>query len=96
MRGVSYLCACLWLALNTILLSRMLEAVTLGGPRGAGLALLLACAKIPFSYAILFWLYQAEFLDDWGLTAGVLSLPVVLLARGIAMRQRQVSEEGSA
>jgi hypothetical protein len=94
--AAGFLCACLWLALNTVLLARLLEAVTLGGERGAGIGLLLACAKIPVSYAILFWLYQVDFLDKWGLTAGVLSLPVVLLARGIAVRQRHISEEGRA
>jgi hypothetical protein len=77
------------------LLSRLLEAITMGGERGAGIGLLLACAKIPLSYAILFWLYQVRFLDKQGLTAGVLSLPVILLVRGIAVRRRQEREEGT-
>jgi hypothetical protein len=93
-QGVSFLAALIWLALNTVLLARLLEVVMLGGRNGAGVGLLLGCAKIPASYAILYWLYQVPYLDRWGLTVGVLCLPVVLVARGIAWRQHQVSEEG--
>jgi hypothetical protein len=91
--GAGFLCACLWLALNTVLLARLLEAITVG--QRAAAAFWLACAKIPLSYLVLYWLFQARFLDTWGLTAGILSLPVVLGFRGIAARQHhQVSEEG--
>jgi len=84
----------MWLALNTVLLARLLEAMTVG--QRPDIALYLACAKIAPSYLILYWLFQARFLDTWGLTAGILSLPVVLGYRGIvARRNHQVSEEGS-
>ena len=91
--GVGFLSACLWLALNTVLLARLLEAVTVG--KRPGLAWLLACAKIPLSYLILYWLFQVDYLDAWGLTAGILTLPVVLGWRGSTLwRSHQVSEEG--
>jgi hypothetical protein len=91
--GAGFLCACLWLALNTVLLSRLLETITIG--QRPGLALLFACAKIPLSYLILYWLFQAPYLDAGGLTVGILTLPAVLAFRGsIVRRKTHVIEEG--
>ena len=93
--GWSFLLACLWLALNFTLLAWLFESFT--GQRRASLLFIfvVACAKIPASYFLLFRLYTADYLDAVGLTAGLLVLPVVLLYRGIPRRTReQVSEEG--
>ena len=92
--GAGFLCACLWLALNTLLLSRLLETITVG--KQPGTALLLACAKLPLSYLILYWLFQVDYLDSLGLTVGILTLPVVLGLRGSThWRRHHVNEEGS-
>jgi hypothetical protein len=92
--GAGFLCACFWVALNTLLLAGMLESITLG--RNPLVPLLLSCAKIPLSYLILFWLYRVEYLDSIGLTAGILTLPVVLGWRGSTVwRRHQVNEEGN-
>jgi hypothetical protein len=83
--GWSFLAACLWLSLNFT-----------GSKRAPALFIfVVACAKIPASYFLLYRLYTADYLDVVGLTAGLLVLPVVLLYRGMPRRAgEQVSEDG--
>ncbi len=81
--GCSFLAGCLWLALNFTALSWLLGAVLSGQRHTRWFLLALACAKIPASYLILFWLFRAEYLEPLGLSAGLLALPVVLLFRGL-------------
>lgn len=92
--GWSVLAACLWLALNFSLLAWLLGGVFSGRRPPCLFIIILACAKIPASYFLLYWLYRADYLDAWGLTAGILVLPVVLLVRGLTGRPReQLTEE---
>lgn len=81
--GFSFLAACLWLALNFTALAWLLGALASSERPSRLFILALACAKIPASYLILFWLYRAEYLEPLGLSAGLAVLPVVLLFRGL-------------
>ncbi|MCH7471472.1 hypothetical protein IIA79_00770 [bacterium] len=93
--GFSFLAACLWLALNFTALTWLLTAYT-SPRRPSGLFIFaLACAKIPASYLILFWLYRVEYLEVVGLTVGLVMLPMVLLFRGLISRfAPKTGEEG--
>jgi hypothetical protein len=93
--GFSVAAACLWLALNFSALAWLLAAAT--SPKRASRLFLftLACAKIPASYFILYWLYRMEYLEPVGLTIGLSSLPVVILFRGLRWRpEKKAGEEG--
>lgn len=72
-----------WACLNFYLLALLIVSVS--GPReGRRLFIFaLACAKIPASYYLLYWLYQVDYLEPVGLTAGISLVPVVLLFRGL-------------
>lgn len=88
----SFCAGCLWLGLNFAALAWLLGA--LSGPRKASrwFIFAVACAKIPLSYLILFWLFRLDFLEPVGLVAGLATLPAVLIFRGLAGR-RVVSPE---
>jgi len=91
----SFLIACVWLALNFTLLAWLLGGFSDGKRPSCLFIIALACAKIPASYFLLFWMYRVDFLDDWCLTAGILILPLVLVYRGLVSRpSEQVTEEG--
>ena len=91
--GISVLCGCLWLALNFSALAWLLSAIS--GPRPVSKLFLfiLACAKIPASYLLLYGLYAVEYLDKTGLTVGVATLPVVLLFRGLKTQPDSAMQE---
>lgn len=91
--GWSVLAACLWLALNFSLLAWLLGGYGAENRPPCLFVIIVACAKIPASYFLLYWLYRADYLDAWGLTAGMLVLPVVLLVRGLTGRPREQSTE---
>jgi len=93
--AVSFLLGCLWLALNFSLLAWILKMFG-GDQRPSGSFIFwLACAKIPASYFLLYWLYAVDYLDTAGLTAGLLVLPVVLVFRGLARsREEQIRGRG--
>ena len=55
----------------------------------------LACAKIPASYLILFWLFGLDYLDPMGLATGLAMLPAVLLFRGLAVWRESESKHGA-
>ncbi|MBN2082056.1 hypothetical protein JW859_07595 [bacterium] len=93
--GWSFLAGSIWLALNFTLLAWLLAGFSSGKRPSCLFIIALACAKIPASYFLLFWMYKVDYLDDWCLTAGMLVLPLVLVYQGLASRpQRQVTEEG--
>jgi hypothetical protein len=82
--GVSFTIACLWVALNFVLLGWLLGAATAPGGSGRLFLLLLMCAKIPAAYLLLYWLFSRSYLEAGGLVAGLTTLPVVILYRGLA------------
>lgn len=85
--GLSFLCGCLWVALNFSLLSWLIEAALSDAHGRSQLFIfLLACAKIPASYFVLYWLYSVEYLEPVGLSIGLAALPVALVFRALAMR----------
>ena len=96
--GVSFACGALWTALNFCLLGWMIGAVLHAKGQPKLFIFVLACAKIPASYYLLYWLYQTEYLEPIGLTAGLSLLPVVLLFRGLVAAGQagttKLSEEG--
>ncbi len=93
--GWSFAAGCLWIALNFLLLSWLLEAVVQRTKISKLFILIMACAKIPASYFVLFRLYTVGYLDAMGLTAGLLFLPAVLIFRGLKRAPReQMNEEG--
>lgn len=99
-QAFSLAAGCLWAALNFYLLSLLI--VSLAAPDRANrlFIFMLACAKIPASYYLLYWLYRAEYLEPVGLTAGISLLPVVLLFRGLLQARtagtaKNASEEGT-
>ena len=93
--GFSLAAACLWLALNFAALSWLICALVTPQRVSRLFIFGLACAKIPASYLILYWLCRAEYLAPVWLAVGFASLPVVLLYRGIVSRPvASPSEEG--
>lgn len=97
--GFSVAAGGVWAALNFFLLALLVVSIS-GQNRPSRLFIfMLACAKIPASYYLLYWLYRAEYLEPVGLTAGITLLPVVLLFRGLILARdagttKKVSEEG--
>jgi hypothetical protein len=93
----AFLIACGWLALNFTALALLLLAVSGEKRPGRLFILFLACVKLPASYLLLFWLYACGVFPVIWLTAGICSLPVVLVIRGIYWAragQDKPSEEG--
>jgi hypothetical protein len=91
----SFCAGCLWLGLNFAALAWLLSAVA--GPLKASrwFIFAVACAKIPLSYLILFWLYRLDYLEPVGLTAGLAMLPAVLIFRGLAEWRAKEPVRGS-
>lgn len=99
-QAFSFFSGCAWAVLNFVLLAWLV--VSLSAPKRVNrlFTFMLACAKIPASYYLLYWLYRAEYLEPVSLTAGIALLPVVLLFRGLQFAReagsaKKVSEEGS-
>jgi len=93
--GFSLAAAGIWLALNFAALSWLISAVITPQRVSRLFIFGLACAKIPASYLILYWLCRAEYFAPTWLAVGFASLPVVLLYRGILSRPvASPSEEG--
>lgn len=84
--GWSFLAGCLWMALNLILMGWLIGALTAAKRPGGLTILLLECAKIPAAYLLLYWLCTRKFFEPIGLVAGLATLPVVILLRGLASR----------
>ena len=84
--GFSLLAACLWLALNFTALAWLMGALTSGQRFSKLFIFTLACAKIPASYSILYWLFTREYLEPMWLTVGIITFPAVLVFRGIKGR----------
>lgn len=82
--GLAYAVACAWLALNFSALALLLLAITAPKRPSRWFIFALACAKLPISYLLLFWLFTGSSLAPVYLVAGIASLPVVLVCRGIA------------
>lgn len=92
--GVSFAAACLWLGLNTAILSWLLGAMMAPGRPKRLFVFMVACAKIPAAYLLLYWLFSRDFLEPIGLAAGVATLPVVILAQGLLSLYSSRSREG--
>lgn len=96
--GWSFLAACLWMALNFGLLSWLLSGFMAGRRPSCLFIFIMACAKIPAAYFLLYWLYRVDYLNALGLTAGLLVFPLVLVYRGLARgrqgKARQAKEKG--
>lgn len=96
--GWSLLAGCLWMALNFTLLAWLLGGFMGSGRPSCLFIFVMACAKIPAAYLLLYWLYRADYLDALGLTAGLLVFPLVLVYRGLAQgrqgEDRRVKEKG--
>jgi len=93
--GWSFTAGGLWMALNFLLLSWLLEAVIQGKRTSKLFIFAMACAKIPASYFVLYRLYTVGYLDAIGLTAGLVLLPAVLVFRGLSRgSQERAKEEG--
>jgi hypothetical protein len=84
--GFSFAAASLWLALNFCLLAWLLGAIATRGRTSRLFIAAVACAKIPLSYLILYWLFRLDYMEPVGLSAGLASLPAVLLFRGLLLR----------
>lgn len=85
--ALSFSCGCLWAALNFGLLSWLIDAAVGEARRHSQLFIfLLACAKIPASYFVLYWLYSVDYLEPVGLSIGLAALPLALVFRALAMR----------
>lgn len=84
----SFGAGCLWLALNTILLSWLMGAFLRLEGRSRTFIFALSCAKIPAAYLLLYWLFTRDYLEPMGLAAGLITLPVVIVVRGLSARPR--------
>ena len=82
--GAAFALSCLWLGLNVVLLALLIAELSTPKRRRGLLAFSLACAKLPAAYLLLFWLFTREYLDTMGLVAGLTTLPVVVVLRGLA------------
>ena len=92
-QGLSFCLGCFWVALNFFLLAWLLSLIL--SPRRVSrlFILLIACAKIPASYVLLWWFYQIDYLEPVGVTVGLAVLPVVLLYRGLAIARAAATPE---
>ena len=84
-RGVSFLAGCLWMVVNFVILSWMLRLATGKRKPNIKFVLLFICVKIPALYFLLYWLFRSVYLDGVSLAVGLMTLPPVLLFRGIAI-----------
>ena len=82
-QAFSVTCGLLWMALNFSLLGWLLESLLGRRESSRVFNFSLACAKIPASYFILYWLYSSEYFEPVGLSAGLAALPAVLLVRAL-------------
>jgi hypothetical protein len=80
----SFLIGSLWVALNLLMLGWLIGAITARKRAGGCVLLLMECAKIPLAYLLLFWLCTRKFVEPMGLAAGIATLPLVILLRGLA------------
>jgi len=99
-QAFSFFAGCAWAVLNFTLLALLLVSLSSRKKANRLFTFVLACAKIPASYYLLYWLYRAEYLEPVSLTAGITLLPVVLLFRGLlyardAGTAKKASEEGT-
>lgn len=92
--GAGFAAACFWLGLNTAILTWLLGALLAPGKPQRLFVFLIACAKIPAAYLLLFWLFSRDFLEPIGLAAGVATLPVVILAQGLLSLYSSNSRKG--
>jgi hypothetical protein len=88
--GLAFGLACAWWALNFSALALLLLATTATERPNRWFIFALACAKLPLSYLLLFWLFTGGVFEPVYLAAGIASLPAVLVVRGLASaRERQ-------
>lgn len=90
----SFAAGCCWLGLNTALLSWLMAAIMRREGRDKLFIFILACAKIPAAYLILFWLFTRDFFAPAGLAAGLATLPVVILLQGLHSLYSAKAREG--
>lgn len=81
--GISVAIGCIWVATNFLLLSWLIGMVVALKQAPKLFIFLVACAKLPASYFLLWWLYQITHFEPLGITIGICLLPPVLLARGL-------------
>lgn len=99
-QAFSLLAGGIWVCINFYLLAMLTASILSGKGQGKLFIFMLACAKIPASYYLLFWLCRVHYMEPVGLTAGISLLPVVLLFRGLlaagrAGNSKAASEEGT-
>jgi hypothetical protein len=95
--GLAFFVACAWLALNFSALALLLLAITATERPSRWFIFALACAKLPLSYLLLFWLFTGGAFAPGYLVAGIACLPAVLVFRGVAgarERRDKPGEEG--
>ncbi len=99
-QAFSLVAGCIWASLNFYLLALLVVSLAARNRGNRLFIFVLACAKIPASYYLLYWLFRTEYLEPVGLTAGITLLPVVLLFRGLLQARNagtaeNVREEGT-
>lgn len=92
--GASYCAACAWLAFNFSALALLLLAISAPERPSRWFIFALACAKLPASYLLLFWLFTGGVFMPVYLVAGMVSLPVVLVVRGMASARNWQDKPG--
>ncbi len=86
--AISFGAGCIWVGINTALLAWLLGAMLRLQGRSRTFIFLLSCAKIPAAYLLLYWLFTRDYLEPMGLAAGLITLPVVIVVRGLSARPR--------
>ena len=79
----SLLCGALWAAANLLALSWLLYLVVQGKRSRRLFIFPIACAKLPASYFLLWWLIRVDYTEPLGVAIGICLMPPVLLARGL-------------
>ena len=95
-QSAGFVCSTLWTAINFLALSWLVISLMSGKSAPRLFIFALACAKIPASYYLLFWLFRVDYLGPAGLVAGLTTLPVVLLFRGLTAAREQVRQENTS
>jgi hypothetical protein len=91
----SFAAGCLWLGLNFALLGLLVRQLGPGVRPNRLFKLSIACAKLPAAYLLLLWLFSREFMETLGLVAALVTLPGVLVFRGLRESRLQTAAEVS-
>lgn len=97
--ALSVVCGSFWMATNFLALGLLLILVLTGKQVPRLFIFPVACAKLPASYFLLWWLIRADYLEPLGVAIGICLMPPVLVVRGLALfrqydTRQSISEEG--